>query len=76
MRSDDVTFDIARLVVVAFVSNVLPVSVVEASVPEVVTLSVFAAIPPLNVLSCEKTLVVVVPKLVVNTPVLELYASG
>lgn len=65
-------FDIAKLVVVAFASSVLPVRVVEARVPEVVTLRMFAAMPPLKVLSELKVLAVVVPNAVVNTPVPEL----
>jgi hypothetical protein len=72
----DEIFDIAKLVVVAFERSVLPESVVEASVAEVVTLRMFAANPALKVLSAEKTFVVVVPNAVANTPVDELYESG
>ena len=76
LSKEFVTPESAKLVVVALVRSVLPVRVVEASVPEVVTLRVFAETPPLKVLSELKIFAVVVEKAEVNTPVDELYANG
>ena len=48
---EEETFDIAKLVVVAFVKSVEPVSVVEASEAEVPTVRILPVSPPLKVLS-------------------------
>ena len=76
LRSALDTFAIANEVVVALVRSVLPVSVVDASDALVLMVRMLPVSPPLNVLSAEKVLAVVVENAVVKMPVLELYASG